>query len=317
MTKEPLTVRFYEKGDEVGITRLFQEIFGREMTLGEWSWKYRESYPQKIYSSVAIDKGRGIVGHYGALRLPLIYHGNVKGGLAICDVMIHPKFRGIKVLRKLSSLAPAEAVKDGIIIGYGFPNKRNLLSPALSLGIYEMVEDVMEGTKEVRFHNDPLRYGFKLFPLEYSDARIDRLWESCKGDLALAVVRDRRYLTWRYKDHPLFHYELWGLRRRMGRKLLGLAILRKEEERVLLIDFLCSKGMLGPLLKKLENYTYTTGGKTLTLWFPPFMERPFSALGFSTGTTYTSVPRTTHENTLTKAEIEGNFFYTMGDTDLF
>ncbi|MEF9476207.1 MAG: hypothetical protein L0958_05930, partial [Candidatus Mariimomonas ferrooxydans] len=63
-------------GDESGITRLFRDIFGREMSLKEWRWKYIESYPEKLYSSVAIHKELGIVGHYGGLCLPILVNGN-------------------------------------------------------------------------------------------------------------------------------------------------------------------------------------------------------------------------------------------------
>ena len=315
MEKERLTIRLYKKGDERGIIELFKKIFGREMTHEEWQWKYTGRGETKIYSSVAVHSEMWIVGHYGGLCHPIIYRGNPARCLAICDVMIHPRFRGIGTLKKLSYLVPHEAVKDGIIMGYGFPNRDTLLRPAMSLRIYENVEDVLEGNKEVVSHNDAVRYMLNLFPLDYSDFRIEHLWELCKTQLSLAVVRDRNYLTWRYKHHPFFRYELWGLRKRFGRKLLGLAVLRGEGEKVFLIDFLSLAGMLAPLLKQVENSIHSSGGKTLTLWFPPFMEKRISALSFSTVRSCTSIPRTTHENTLTKSEMEGQFFYTMGDTD--
>ncbi len=285
------------------------------MSLDEWRWKYIESNPEKVYSTVAIDEELGVVGHYGAVRLPLIYKGRPAGGLAICDVMVLPSFRGIRTLKKMSFLTPREAIRDGIIIGYGFPNKDTLLSPALHLGIYEMVEEVMEAVKEVKFHDDANRYRFKLFPLEYSDLRIERLWDRCKGKLTLAVVRDRRYLTWRYKNHPLFRYELWGMKERLGSSLIGLAVLKRERDRVLLMDFVSGKRTLLALLGKIENLAYSVGAKTLELWIPPYMGKTLTTLGFSVQIGATALPRTTEEPTLKKEDIVGHFFYTMGDTD--
>ncbi|MEF9426871.1 MAG: GNAT family N-acetyltransferase [Candidatus Mariimomonas ferrooxydans] len=244
-----ITIRMYREGDEAGIIKLFKEIFGREMTLDEWRWKYIESHPQKIYISVAVHKEDGIIGHYGGICLPFLHNGKPVQGLAICDVMIHPKFRGRRLFKELVNLLPVESAKDGINIGYGFPNKDTLMKPALLLGLFEKIEDVIEGNKEVKLHNDLVRYSFKLFPLEYSDIRIDYLWESCKHSLYLAVVRDRRYLTWRYKNHPLFSYEIWGLKKRFGRRLYGLAIVKKEEDRVLIMDFLFAEGMFKPLFR--------------------------------------------------------------------
>jgi len=308
-------IRLYRPGDEAGITRLFREVYGREMSLDEWRWKYRESYPKKIYAAVAVNEEGCIIGHYGSVCLPFIYQGRPARGLAICDVMIQPKYRGIGTLKRLSSLVPAEAVKDGIILGYGFPNRMTLLKPALSLGIYEKIEDVLEANKTVSFDNGLARYMFRFFPLDFSDERTDHLWQACRMNFPLAVVRDRSYLLWRYAHHKLFRYELWGLARRLGRDLKGLAVLRREEHRVLIVDFLFRPGFMGPLFRKIENSLYHSGGENMTLWTSPSLEKKLVAYGFSTGPGETSIPRTTHEPTLTKAEIEGKFFYTMGDTD--
>jgi hypothetical protein len=206
-------------------------------------------------------------------------------------------------------------VRDGIIMGYGFPTLDALMRPALSLGIYEKVEDVREGSKETGFHNNSLRYIFKFFPLDFKDERIDDLWDSCKQNMYLSVVRDMNHLVWRYRNHPLYQYELWGLRRRLGKKLLGIAVLKREDERVLLMDFLALKGMTRPLFQKIENYICSISQKTLTLWFPPFLEEKMISLGFSTKKAPTSIPRTTFKEALTGEEMAGRFFYTMGDTD--
>jgi hypothetical protein len=312
---DSIEIRLYRPGDEVGITRLFKEVFGREMSIEEWRWKYVRNSSRKVYSSVAVHKDMGIVGHYGGICFPLVYKGRPAHGLAICDVMIHPRFRGIKTLRRLSYLVPHEAVKDGIIMGYGFPNKSTLLKPALSLGIYEHVEDVVEGNKETNSYNDSIRFMFKFFPIDYSDIRIDQLWEACKTNLSLAVVRNRDYLKWRYQRHPFFQYELWGLKTRLGHKLRGFTVLRREAERMLVIDFLCMSDMMEPLFHKIENFSFVCGKKNLTLWFPGYLQDILTGLGFSIKPSGTCIPRTTHESTLTKDEMAGVFFYTMGDTD--
>jgi hypothetical protein len=308
-------VRLYRPGDESAITELFQEVFAREMSLKEWRWKYVESHPSKVYASVAEDNQGNIVGHYGGVYVRMVHNGQPARGLAICDVMIHPAYRSIRALKSLSSLIPPAAVQDGIMTGYGFPNLNTLFRPAIRLGIYEKVEDVLEGTKETEFHRGPDRYRYRFAPLDYSDERIDTLWDTCKKGLSLSVVRDRKYLVWRYKNHPLFNYELWGMKRRFGARLLGIVVLRREENRVLLIDLLSPETMITPLFHKLENYAFSIGKKAVTLWFPPFLKDKITALGFSTGAAPTVIPRTTYENALKKEDMKNRFFYTMGDTD--
>ncbi len=314
MTEKGVDLRLYRPGDETGIVKLFREIFGREMTLEEWRWKYTGRVKKKVYSSVGVSESGEIVAHYGGMPQRMIYHGREVYGLSIGDIMVHMKFRGFKLFKKAAALVPGEAVRDGIILGYGFPAKR-ALALAEKLGLYEKVEDVYEGTKEPGFNNNINRFIYRFFPLNFEDTRIDSLWESVKKEMTLAVVRDGDYLRWRYQKHPFFHYELWGLKKRLGSRLQGLAVLRREEERMLVTDFLCRAKMLGALFEKIENYAYRLGKKTIILWFPEYIGPTLGERGFSLYPSATSIPRTTHESTLTKAEMKGNFFYTMGDTD--
>ena len=315
MSENNISVRLYKEGDENEIVRLFGIVFDREMTIGEWRWKYLGHENRRVYSSIVVNDETGEVSaYYGGVLHRMVYRGKDIYGLSIGDVMVHPKFRGLRLFKRVASLLPEAAAKDGIIMGYGFPNERAMRLPE-KLGLYEKVEELKEGLKEAEFHKGIDRYLYKLFPLEYSDERIDSLWKSVRGYYTLSVVRDRKYFTWRYKNHPLFTYELWGLKRRAGRELKGLAVLKREEEQVMIMDFLHSGGNFRTLFRKLENCAYASGVKTLKLWAPPFLEHKLSAFGFSVRNAAISIPRTTHEKTLKKEEIEGNFFYTMGDTD--
>ncbi len=308
-------IRLYRPGDETGIIKLFKEIFNREMSLQEWRWKYVESHPEKNYSSVAVHPELGIVGHYGGVYHQMICEGNTVKCIAICDVMIHPQFRGIKTLKTIAGLVPAEAVKDGFVLGYGFPNKETLFKPALHLGIYEKVEDVYESIKEVMLRNTAERYLFKFFPLSFDDSRINILWNSVQDHFKLAVVRDREYLKWRYQKHPFLKYELWGLKGRLGNALQGIAVLRQENEHLLLVDFICRSEKLPALFLKVENYAFTAGRTFMVLWHPEYFSSRLLSLGYSVKPSLTCIPRTTHALTLIKEDIKGKFFYTMGDTD--
>jgi len=309
-----LRVRLYEKGDEIGITNLFHEVFGRKMSLEEWQWKYAGRGNRKVYSSVALNEKDEIVAHYGGMVHRMIYQGREVFGLAIGDVMIHPKYRGPKLFKEIASLVPEEAVRDGIVIGYGFPNDRAFRLPE-KLGLYEKIEDVCEANKETTFWNNPSRYVYRLFPLSYDDDRIDILWEEVKDAYVLAVIRDQAYLRWRYEKHLLFSYELWGLRKRWSSRLVGFAVLRREDERerVLIMDFVCHAGEMQTLFQKIENII--DGKKRMTLWHAEYLKQKMSQMGFSVGHAGTCIPRTTHEGTIRKYEISGKFFYTMGDTD--
>ncbi|MBI5849114.1 MAG: GNAT family N-acetyltransferase [Nitrospirae bacterium] len=308
------SVRLYQEGDECGIVRLFNEVFEREMTVEEWNWKYKGRGNSSVYSAVAVNSAQETVAHYGGIPHRMIYLGRDIYGLAIGDVMVHPKLRGLKLFKKTAELVPEEAVRNNIYLGYGFPNQRALRLPE-KLGLYEKIEDVYEASKKICFQTTAARFYFSLSPLSFDDNRIDLLWNDVKTRLKLAVVRDRDYLSWRYQRHPFYSYELWGLQRRWGGGLLGFAVLRRDGEQMLLVDFACRFEMLKNLLRKVENYCWTAGFKRLLLWHPEFLNSSLESLGFVVGPSLTCIPRTTHELTMKKEEIKGNFFYTMGDTD--
>src|SRR3990172_287579 len=196
-------IRLCRPGDEIGITRLFKDIFGREMSLKEWQWKYPGYTNKRFYSSFAVNDSDEIFARYGGMTPRMIYNNREMTALSIGDVMVHPKYRSLKLFKKMAVLKPDEASKDGIIFGYGFPTERAFLLP-LKLKLYDKLEDVAEATKPVGFHNNANRLMFKLFPLGFDDDRIDALWESVSRELTLAVIRDRAYLAWRYQAPPLF-----------------------------------------------------------------------------------------------------------------
>lgn len=308
------TIRLYKDGDEHGIIKLFKEVFGREMSLEEWRWKYFGEDNEKFYSSVAVSEAGDIIAHYGGMVRRMVFNGREIKVLSIGDVMVHTKFRGTKLFKKVAKTTPEEAYKDGFIFGYGFPNHRAMLLPE-KLGIYEKVEDVYESVKDAQFASNHLRFIYKLFPLSYDDERIDTLWEALKDSIKMSLIRDRKYLRWRYKKHPFFGYELWGLKKRWQQKLAGFAVLRRDGENLLIIDFLCPLGQLAVLFKKIENYAASSGCKNLKLWHPQCLNERLKQLGFTVSKSETSIPRSTHPEWLKKEDVEGKFFYTMGDTD--
>lgn len=311
---EAASVRLYQSGDENGIVRLFNTVFDRKMTIEEWNWKYRKNRGAEVYASVAVTSSNEIVAHYGGLPQKAMYHQKEIKAIAIADVMVHPSFRGTKLFKKIAELLPDASAPDGFMLGYGFPTARAMRLPEI-LGVYEKVEDVGESVKEVKRINNGVRFIYKLFPLSFDDERIDALWDSLKQQIKLSVIRNRSYLKWRYKEHPFYTYELWGIRRRWQQKLTGFVVVRRDGDNLLLIDFLCPLDQLAAVFQKIENYALTSGCKGLRLWHPEFLNERLKQAGFTVGKSGTCIPRTTHPAWLKKDEIKGHFFYTMGDTD--
>lgn len=310
-----ITVRHYNQGDEHGIVNLFKEVFGREMSLDEWRWKYKGQGNQRVYSSVGVTQDNRVVAHYGGIPLPAVYKGKEIKVLSVCDVMIHPKFRGIKALRKITSFHRDEALKIGFAMCPGFPTENTLMLPTEKLGLIERVLTVMWADKEVGLHNNVNRFLYRFFPLSFEDARIDKLWEIVKSSLTFSLVRDRRYFSWRYKNHPLYNYECWGLKKIWSRNLSGMAIIKKDsEDKTLVMDMLFMPDTIIALLQKAENIAYSSGRKVIALWLPAKWHPLLTRLGYILRE-YGAVGRDTNNAIMDKEEMAAHFFYTMGDTD--
>ena len=200
---------------------------------------------------------------------------------------------------------------------FGFPTEDTLMLPAEKekLNIMERCIFISEAEKEVRFHNTLIRFLYRLSPLSFRDERIDRLWESVRDNLEFAVIRDRDYLGWRYGAHPLFSYELWGLTKRLGKNLLGLAVLKKElSEKLRVMDIIVRGESLFPLLEKVENLVYVSGKKKICMWLPNRFHPLLNANGFNL-VEQGVICRVVGKNFIAKDTIAKMFYFTMGDTD--
>jgi len=314
-----VTIREYRLGDEYGIIKLFKEVFGRDMSIEEWQWKYRGQGNDKVLAVVLEDRESGIVGYYGSITLRMIRDGKEIKGVAAGDTMIHPKHRSFVRLKKMRNLWVDESLRESVIMFYGFSPERIVKLAVERLGIYDTAEPVYEAAKDVRFNNDPSRFLYKLSPLSFDDGRIDELWDKAKHQFKLSVIRDSAYFQWRYKNHPLFSYEIWGLTRRWSSHLAGLAVLKKEDsDNLLLMDMVFREKNLAPLLKKVENLAFSIGKKKMGLWLPYRMHPELETLGFisrPSGATIPTMPQSGHPSTIKKDEVVANFYYTCGDTD--
>jgi 2-polyprenyl-3-methyl-5-hydroxy-6-metoxy-1,4-benzoquinol methylase len=310
-----ILIRPYQEGDEKGIIRLFQEVFGREMTIDEWHWKYRGQGNEAVSAVVAVNEAEEIVGHYGGIPLRTIYEGKPTHILATCDVMIHPYSRGFWMLKRITASFKHEAVKRGFRMCFGFPTEKTLMLPAEKLNIIERCTNISETYKDVSLRNNVNRFLFKLFPMNFYDMRLNSLWESLKEGRSFSVIRDKDYLSWRYGRNPCFGYHIWGLTRRWDKQLLGAAIIRNDHaEDLMIMDVICTDDFLTPLLQKVENLVFSMRKKRITLWMPERYHAKLQRNGYSLRE-YGVLGQIVGEDFISKDKIAREFYYSMGDTD--
>lgn len=310
--REVYHTRDYRPGDEAAIIELFGQVFGPVLSEAQWRWKYAGAGltgPIRL----AFDASNRLLGHAGAVPLRGWRNGQPLPFFQICDVMVHPAARGYLGGRNLFTGLARELLGDLAerwpnTFAYGFPGQR-----PFRLGEYARVYGRVE--QAIAIHRPAQRGGWPLLyvrPLAWDDARLDGLWTRLAPGFALALIRDPAYLRWRYAHNPFHAYQLLGLY--LAGRLLGWAVTRRDDHRLLIIDLLIARRWLKPALAALDRAAVREGVATVELWLP----RGWREVGGG-GQTLTEVVVTNMVWPLLipTHEVSDSLYYTMGDLDIF
>ena len=249
-------LRRYREGDESGINDLFRIVFQRERSQEEWRWKFKEG-PLRDFRFIHLAQaGERIVGQLAAMVVRFQCQGREALAVQVVDNMIDPAFRGgfskSRMQRTLFSDCEGAIRAAGIALGFGFPNREAYRIGIRLLGYRDL------GTVDVRscplswvgrtrrllgdgrfargvgrlqaaarslLHGSrtPLLAGALVRRATSFDESFDRLWKRLSSSFAMAVVRDRQFLQWRYREKPGTRYTILTLEREG--ELLGYAVL--------------------------------------------------------------------------------------------
>jgi radical SAM superfamily enzyme YgiQ (UPF0313 family) len=337
--RKPTQIRVYENDDEYQIVDLYNEVFKKERTMAHWCWEFAEN-PAGIQISVAETARGEIVGHYAGLPTFFNYDGEKILNTQIIDSMVAPDYQ--KALKKPGLFAKC-VIHGGDTFGqryhfaYGFPNKVHyrLGTTQHVKYTYEKIRNINKLVKNIEVQKSGLMDKFrnKMDKLNYTVAQIDRfderadaLWERCKEDLPLAIIRNAEYLNWRYIDCPDVNYLCIGVYHKKSGYLLGWAVLRLNwmtDDATGLVDWLVpreDKKVAEILRRNLEHSAKVGGTKTVEAWFPPYSDEYQWLLdnGYHEEKTKSVLVAHIFKPDLIDYEfINTKWYYTMGDSDVY
>ncbi len=324
-------IRPYWPGDETRILDLFQRVFGIGRSLEHWRWKFLRN-PAGLYVRVAETPSGELVGHYGALPVLLQWGDRSLILTQIIDVMVDPRFRrGLKrpgLFAVLSECSIASIGSPGRASGgYGFPTPEHLRVGRQASG-YVSLHPVETLVKDLESGLGPEERKSWLFAVEEVarfGPEIDILWQRSRQELSVAIIRDARYMNWRYADCPEVSYRLLVAQRRFTGDLAGVAVLRlglRDRPIANLVDWLVSPGATAEakaLLARCETLAWEAGMKELQVWFPPYawprrllLERSYRL----ESTMYHFVGLSTSPE-VSVEWARNRWYYTMGDSDIY
>ena len=163
--------------------------------------------------------------------------------------------------------------------------------------------------------------GYDVAVVEECGAWADALSEQAKNDYDMFIMRDKRYLMWRYDNHPDYTYQYTLLKKRG--KVVGWWVTRKVGQTLLLIDAFCmrdhSKQMINGLHELLRIETSCT---EITGWFssnPEWWHKQLISMGFQQKRQSENLDlcATFFNNKYDQSDLANKFYFTMGDSDLF
>lgn len=181
----------------------------------------------------------------------------------------------------------------------------------------------------IRIENKCTYKHFEIEKIKLFDVRIDDLWEKVSNKYHILVVRNRRYLNWRYLEKPNANYEIFIALK--NNEVLGYMILKSKNENELKIGYIVDifalpsdNIVIQSLISKAIEYFkdekvdligcwMLKNGKCTRLYYKILRHFGFSQLF---GRTHPLIARVnSRQSILNIVRDSKNWFVTMGDSD--
>jgi GNAT superfamily N-acetyltransferase len=272
------TLGLYQEADKTGILALNELQYGKgELTQEDhFDWLHSGNPAGQAIVPVAKDAATGqVVGFHLCVPLRLTFSG-VPG---LCylgvNILVHPDYRRQGIFSAILYLSFERCIKRGALFFYSIANPISVqgarklgfadaeipllvrpldvsfLAQARSFNpVLRWMADVgwrIAGTTIWRPERPDSREGLQVSEETCFDESFDHFWQRVATKYDIALIRDRAFLTWRFCEAPLRHYQI--LTARQGGELVGYAVLRCTEIRGvqsgLIVDLLVEPGERG------------------------------------------------------------------------
>lgn len=286
------SIRAYREGDEKGILELWEamnpeEKYDREQWLRWWRWMYKDN-PAGVGKIYLAEDGGKIVGHSAVLFAAMKVGAEVVTSFQSIDTMTHPNYRRQGIYTALAKRVYAEAARENVHIGYRFPSRlahpiaikkldwfdvctrQPLVRPVnwqnalrlkvndkflLKLGAIsgKILQETVYRTRKA-----PTARDLTITQVSSFDDRVDELWNRVSNQYKVMIVRNKKYLNWRYVEVPNVNYTIFVAERHS--EICGYIVARCVKRQGIthgyIFDVIASSGpaVINALLLKVIEY---------------------------------------------------------------
>ena len=325
-------VRAYQPGDEEQILALFQHVFGQPRTMAHWRWKFAANPAGRQISLAVTGDGR-IVGQFAGLPATAVTPDASFVLSQGIDHMVDPEFQQQGVFAALTRhFAASHLPPAGDVVFFSYP-----LAHKHSIDQRITTTELVHPVRALRFdlaRRERWRAGtgdiwqswrHRVVRVPRFGAAVEPLWRALRGELGVGIVRDARYLNWRYADCPDVGYTLLQVESRITGRVVGVAVLRFgwfDEPIAPLLELLVparDQAALRLLLGACHDLARERGLSSVKAWIPEATPLHPSLLAHDYAVEDTPFLLTQIADTDLRraAAMRQRWSYSMGDSDIY
>ncbi len=277
--------RPYKSGDERGILDLLQTVSLEEQSLDRWRWQYEKNPAGEPVIWVAENGGR-IIGHRAYVPALVKFGSNTMIVGQAIDTVVDIEYRRQGIFMDLIQKSLIEAHSRGWAFIYNFPNEYSLPGYLKAgwhkvcqmrrlikvfrpenvsqagfgdrFGVAKVFQSVGWIYRKVFSTSKNALTGADLSFKEEScfDTRFDRFWNVFSRYLTIGVIRDSKYLNWRYVKNHENNFTIYSVGK--NEDLLGFAVLNCSSRKAIHAGTLKKKLQVGNIVEFLilPNQSY-------------------------------------------------------------
>ncbi len=340
VSSDDILVRPYQRGDEQAVLDLFNEVFAEgdpdyhPRELAHWAWEFLDN-PAGTQVVLGIEPNGRVVAQYACLPARVHLAGrDVCVGQGI-DSLVHRDYRrGLK--REGAFLKVAKYYFDHFGVpsvnafGYGFPNEKAFRIGTTRLGYVPIAAPVQSTSRNLLLQTDDREVArdadanSAIVELARFDARADALWQRLEPSLPMAIRRTAAYLNWRYVAIPGGCYRAFALLGPDGSHR-AIWVVRPDWQGppILAVAELIVAADDVPAIARVLAHLVTIARELrqprIELWVPPTssIHRTVRERGFEVQPTPFNLCLKIYEPTLDPDWARANWYYSIGDCDVF
>ena len=317
-----MEIRDYKAGDETKILELFNITFGKIMSEEYWRWRFIDNPENKIMIKLMWDN-EVLAGHYAVSPHRLKAGDNTILAALSMTTMTNPVYAGRGIFTELANaLYSDEFNKNQLKAVWGFPNNNSHYGFIKNLKWINLEQVPVFSIDIAQLK----KTGFaKIDVVNSFDSNQIKTQEELNGSYKIRVRKSVDYLTWRYCNNPVNHYDIFEMRSAgncfyaVTKVLKSFTAENKFEIDILELSFPGNFDLLLQLLNAIVNYYEKYDLAKINTWLP--LDDPkhliFEKIGFQPAlpVTYSGIRiLDTACNFLCQSK---NWHYSMGDSDIY